>query len=63
MLWTLKAFFCNNIKSVLQHDSQLQAVKARDVIHGFEWIPPARRLKLHAINYMAITYGYFGLHS
>ena len=33
------AFFCSNIKSVLQHDSQLQAVKARDAIHGFVCIP------------------------
>ena len=34
MFWALKAFFCSNIKSVLQSDSQLQAVKARDAIHS-----------------------------
>ena len=39
MFWALKAFFCSNIKSVLQSDSQLQAVKARDATHGFECIP------------------------
>ena len=35
MFWVLKAFFCSNIKSVLQRDSQLQAVKATDAIYGF----------------------------
>ena len=47
--WALKAFFCSNIRSavaisglpVLQRDSQLQAVKARDTIHGFVCIPMA----------------------
>ena len=36
--WTLKAFFCSNIKSLLQSNSQLQAVKARD---AFVCIPMA----------------------
>ena len=40
MLWALK-LFCSNIKSVLQSNSQLQAVKARDAIHGFVCIPMA----------------------
>ena len=44
MFWALKAFFCSNIKSVLQHDSQLQAVKARDAIHGFVCIPMAIKI-------------------
>ena len=35
----LIAFFYSNIKSVLQSNSQLQAVKARDAIHGFVCIP------------------------
>ena len=39
MFWALKAFFCSNIKSVLQSDFQLQAVKARDAIHGSVCIP------------------------
>ena len=39
MFWALKAFFCSNIKSVLQSNSQLQAVKARDAMHGFVCIP------------------------
>ena len=39
MFWALKAFFCSNIKSVFQSDSQLQAVKGRDAIHGFVCIP------------------------
>ena len=50
MIWALKAFFCSNIKSVLQSDSQLQAVKARDAIHGFIRIPMAikfTRIKTH----------------
>ena len=37
----LKAFFCNNIKSILQSDSQLQALKARYAIHGFVCISMA----------------------
>ena len=41
MFWALKAFFSSNIKSVLQRNSQLQAVKARDAIHGFACIPMA----------------------
>ena len=44
MFWALKAFFCGNIKSVLQHDSQLQALKARDAIHGFVCIPTAIKI-------------------
>ena len=39
MFWALKTFFCSNIKSVLQRDSHLQTVKARDAIHGFVCIP------------------------
>ena len=39
MFWALKAFFCSNIKSALQSDFQVQAVKARDVINGFVCIP------------------------
>ena len=42
--WALKAFFCSNIKSVLQRDSQLQAVKAGDVMHGFVCIPTAIKI-------------------
>ena len=41
MFWALKAFFCSNIKSVLQSNSQLPAVKAGDAIHGFVCIPMA----------------------
>ena len=44
MIWTLKAFFCSNIKSVLQSKSQLQAVKARDAIHGFVRVPMAIKI-------------------
>ena len=44
MFWALKAFFCGNIKSVLQRDSQLQAMKARDAIHGFVCIPMAIKI-------------------
>ena len=61
MFWALKVSFCSNIKFVLQSNSQLQAVKARDAIHGlyaFLW-----RLKLHAFNYMSIIYGYFSVQS
>ena len=39
MFWALKAFFCSNIKPVLQSNSQLQVVKARDALHGFVCIP------------------------
>ena len=35
MFWALKTFFCSSIKSVLQTNSQLQAMKARDAIRGF----------------------------
>ena len=61
MFWALKAFFCSNIKSVLLINFQLQAVKAKDAIHGlyaFLW-----RLKLHTFNYTVITYGYFSMQS
>ena len=61
MFWELQAFFCSNIKSVLQSNSQLQTVIARDAIHGFYaflW-----QLKLHTFNYTAITYGYVGIQS
>ena len=44
MFWTLKAFFCSNIKSVLQGNPQLQAVKTRDAIHGFVCIPMAIKI-------------------
>ena len=44
MFWVLKAFFCSNIKSVLQSDSQLQTVKARYAMHGFVCIPMAIRI-------------------
>ena len=44
MFWALKAFFCSNIKSVLQSNSQLQAVKARDAIHGFVCIQMAIKI-------------------
>ena len=44
MFWALKAFVCGNIKSVLQYDSQLQAVKARDAIHGFACIYTAIKI-------------------
>ena len=44
MFWALKAFFCSNIKPILQCDSQLQAVKARDAIHGFVCIPTAIKI-------------------
>ena len=50
MIWALKAFFCSNIKSVLQSDSQLQAVKARDAIHGFVRIPMAIKLRLTVVS-------------
>ena len=40
----LTAFFCSNIKSVLQHNSHLQAVKARDAIHGFVCDPMAIKI-------------------
>ena len=43
MFWALKPFFCNNIKFVLQ--IKLQAVKARDAIHGFVGIPMAIKLR------------------
>ena len=36
MFW---AFFCSIIKSVLQKNSQLQALKARDAIHHLVCIP------------------------
>ena len=52
--WALKAFFCSNIKSVLLCDSQLQAVKARDAIHGFVCIPMAikiTRIQLYSHNF------------
>ena len=55
MFQALKAFFCSNIKSVFQRDSQLQAVKAW---YAFLW-----RLKLHAFNYTAITYSSMGVQS
>ena len=45
MFWMLKAFFCSNIKSALQNDSYLLAVKARDAIHGFVCIPMAIKIK------------------
>ena len=61
MIWALKAFFCSNIKSVLQYDSQLQAVKARDTINGFVCTPMA--IKITRINYTAITYGSAGIQS
>ena len=41
MFWALKAFFYSNIKSVLQSYFQLQALKAKDAIHGFVCIPMA----------------------
>ena len=44
MFWALKAFFCCNIKSILQRDSQLQAVKTRDAVHGFVCIPVAIKI-------------------
>ena len=44
MFWALKAFFCCNIKPVLQYDSLLQAVKARDAIHDFVSIPMAIKI-------------------
>ena len=48
-----------NITSVLQSNSQLQAVKARDMaLYAFLW-----QLKLHAFNYTSITYGYVGVQS
>ena len=53
MFWALKAFFCSNIKSVLESDSQLQAVKARDAIHDFVCIPMAIKIahiKTHNIE-------------
>ena len=58
MFWALKAFFCSNIKFVLQRDSQLQAVKAGDAIYGFVCVPTAIK-----INYTAITYDSVGLQS
>ena len=61
MFWALKAFFCSNIKSVLQSDSQLQAVKARDAINSF--VAFLWRLELHVFNYTTITYGTVGLQS
>ena len=62
MFWALKVFFCSNITYVLQCNSQLQAVNARDAIHGFVYAF-LRRLKLHAFNYTAITYDSVGLQS
>ena len=44
MFWALKAFFCSSIKSVLQTNSQLQAMKARDAIDGFVCIPMAIKI-------------------
>ena len=44
MFLALKAFFCSNIKSVLQSDFQLQAVKARDALHGFACISMAIKI-------------------
>ena len=52
--WALKPFFGSNIKFVLQRNFQLQAVKARDAIHGFVCTPTA--IKLHAFNYTAIIF-------
>ena len=54
-----KSFFCSNIKSVLQCDSQLQAVKARDAIHGFVCIP--MEIKITQFNHTVITYDSIGL--
>ena len=52
MFWALKAFFCSNIKSALQSNSQLQAVKAIDAIRTWPLI------------YTAITYNnYFEIKS
>ena len=59
--WALKPFFGRNIKFVLQRNFQLQAVKARDAIHGFVCTPTA--IKLHAFNYTAITFDSVGLQS
>ena len=61
MLWTLQAFFCNNIKSVLQSDYQIQALKARVqymALHAFLW---RLQVKLHVFNYTVTTYGYLSV--
>ena len=44
MFLAQKTFFCSNIKSVLQSNSQLQVVKARDAIHNFVCIPVAIKI-------------------
>ena len=44
MFLALKAFFCSNIKSVLQSNSQLQAVKAKDAMHDLVCIPVAIKI-------------------
>ena len=58
MFWALKAFFCSNIKSVLQSNFQLQAVKGKDAIYSFIRNPMAikiTRIQLYsAFNYTAI---------
>ena len=59
MFWALKAFFCSNIKPVLQRNSQLQALKARDAIHGFVCIPIAIKMKCNT----AVTFGYLRIQS
>ena len=61
MFWALKAFFCSNNKPVLQSNSQLQALEARDTIYDFVCILMA--IKLHAFNYTAITYGFLSAQS
>ena len=43
MFWALKAV-CGNINSVLQSNSQLQAVEARDAIQDFVCIPMAIKI-------------------
>ena len=44
MFKALKAFFSINIKSIMQSNSQLQAMKAREAIHGFVCIPMAIKI-------------------
>ena len=62
MFWALKAFFCSNIKSVFQSNSQLPAVKARDAMHGFVFISMVNKITyMHLRNYRAITYVYLSV--
>ena len=44
MFWALKAFFSRNIKSVLQSNSHLLALKAGDPIHEFVCTPMAIKI-------------------